>query len=110
MLEEGEFCAVTVLGIQVGTNLFEVRNGNGCYGNICPDDTVNLNGFIAYANGAGSCLVTRVPDGAPSVSRSDRCAGPNSNNDASSHTYACPYAVTHCHTCTHSNTSAHPCL
>ena len=75
-LEEGEFCGVTVPGAQVGTNLFEVRNGNGCYGNICAGETLNLNDFIAYANIDGSWLVTRVPDGSPSASRSGGVPAP----------------------------------
>ena len=69
-LEESEFCSVPAPAIQGGTNLFEVRNGNGCYGNICAGDTVNLNDFVAYASHDGSWLVMRVPDGAPSASRS----------------------------------------
>ena len=65
-LEEGDSCAVTIPGLQVGTDLFEVRNGEGCYVNICAGDTLDLNDFIAYANLDGSWIVTRVPGSAPS--------------------------------------------
>ncbi|MCY4583490.1 MAG: hypothetical protein OXE50_11955 [Chloroflexi bacterium] len=46
-LEEGESCTVDIPGVNVGTNLFEVRNSQGCYGNICADGRLDLNGFIA---------------------------------------------------------------
>ena len=61
-LDEGDFCTVVIPGVQGGSNLFEVRNGSGCYGDICADESTNLNGFIAYARN-GAWLITRVPDG-----------------------------------------------
>ena len=70
-LNEGAFCSVVIPGPQVGADLFEVRNGSGCYGDICDGDTVNLNGFIAYAIRDGSWLITRVPDGTSGGSGSD---------------------------------------
>ena len=61
-LDEGDFCTVVIPGVQGGSNRFEVRNGSGCYGDICADESTNLNGFIAYARN-GAWLITRVPDG-----------------------------------------------
>ena len=66
-LEEGDSCTVAVPGLQGATNVFQVRNGEGCYGNICAGDTLNLNGFIASANPNSSWLVTRIPGSAPSL-------------------------------------------
>ena len=65
-LEPGEFCAVVMPGVRgkvnlIETRLFEVRNGRGCYGDICSDDIVNLDGFIASPERAGSWSVTSLP-------------------------------------------------
>ena len=65
-LEPGEFCSVIILDVQAGDDLFEVRDGSGCYGSLCADDSMNLNGFLAYANRDGSWIITRVPDGSSS--------------------------------------------
>lgn len=62
----GDSCSVTIPGLQVGTNLFEVRDGMGCYGNICSGRTMNLSGFQAYIESGGRWLITRVPDGSSS--------------------------------------------
>ena len=61
-LDPGGYCSVVVPGIQTGTDMFEVRNGNGCYGDICSNESLILGDFIAYANSDGSWLITRVPD------------------------------------------------
>ncbi len=60
-LEEGDFCTVTITSIDVGTDRFEVRNGEGCFGEICEDESTILDEFIAYANRDGSWRITRAP-------------------------------------------------
>ena len=59
-LDPGESCSVVTPGVQAG--MFQVRNGSGCYGDICSNESIILSEFIAYANVDGSWLVTRVPD------------------------------------------------
>ena len=48
-LSPGQFCAVDIPGVSVGSNRFEVRSdGRGCYGaSICAGNSLNLNGFRA---------------------------------------------------------------
>ncbi len=70
-LREGEHCTVSIPGISVGTNQFEVRNGMGCYGGVCSGNAVNLNGFTAGSNGDGSWTINGLPsagaDSTPTV-------------------------------------------
>ena len=63
-LESGEFCTVVIPGSQAGNDIFEVRNGRGCYGDVCTDNLINRNGFFADGIGrVGSWTIVRVPDG-----------------------------------------------
>ena len=60
-LSEGEYCTVTIPGINVGTDRFEVRSGQGCFGGICSGRRLSLTGFTASKNSDGTWTVTNVP-------------------------------------------------
>ena len=74
-LDEGDFCTVVIPGVQGGSNRFEVRNGSGCYGDICADESTNLNGFVAYASD-GAWLIHGVPRGTSRVTGADPTVTP----------------------------------
>ena len=58
---EGDHCTVSIPGVNVGTDRFEIREGSGCYGNICSATGLRLNDFIATKNPDGSWTIERVP-------------------------------------------------
>ena len=60
-LREGEYCTISIPGLNVGTDRFEVRDGRGCYGGICTGNAVNLSGFSARNNGDGTWIITGLP-------------------------------------------------
>ena len=74
-LEEGESCSVDIPGVGAGTDLFAVRNGSGCYGDICADDRLDLNGFFASVFG-WLWSIDKVPDGSVPAQRSNATATP----------------------------------
>ena len=74
-LEEGESCSVDIPGVGAGTDLFVVRNGSGCYGDICADDRLDLNGFFASVFG-WLWSIDKVPDGSVPAQRSNVTATP----------------------------------
>lgn len=51
-LQSGDYCTISIPGISVGTDRFEIRGASGCYGGICSGASVNLNGFRASRSGA----------------------------------------------------------
>ena len=51
-LSQGDYCTVSIPGLHVGTDRFENRGGNGCYGGICSGRSVNLSGFRASKSGS----------------------------------------------------------
>ena len=62
-LAAGDSCSVVIPGVDATDGLFEVRGGEGCYGDTCSDDVLVLNGFFAnLVPHSGSWLITRVPD------------------------------------------------
>ncbi len=74
-LEEGESCSVDIPGVGAGTDLFVVRNGSGCYGDICADDRLDLNGFFASVFG-WLWSIDKVPDGSVPAQRSNATGTP----------------------------------
>ena len=46
-MDPGDSCTVTG---QTGPSIFEVRDGEACYGDICGEDSIALEEFLAYAN------------------------------------------------------------
>ncbi len=75
-LEEGESCSVDIPGVGAGTGQFVVRNGSGCYGDICADDRLDLNGFFASVFG-WLWSIDKVPDGSVPAQRSNVTATPS---------------------------------
>ena len=61
-MNPGDSC--TVAG-QTGPSIFEVRDGEACYGDICGEESIALEEFLAYANFDGSWFINRLPEGAP---------------------------------------------
>ena len=64
-LGPGDHCTVDIPNISAGTNRFEVRSdGTGCYGFICSDNAMDLNGFKA-SRMAGTLRwrIDAVPEG-----------------------------------------------
>ena len=67
VMPEGDYCTVSIPGMNVGTDRFEIRDGSGCYGNICSGNRIHLNDFIASKNSDGSWTVERVPGTIPTA-------------------------------------------
>ena len=65
VMREGDYCTVSIPGVNVGTDRFEIRDGSGCYGNICSGTGMRLNDFIASKNSDGSWTIERVPGTMP---------------------------------------------
>ena len=61
VMREGDSCTVSIPRVSVGTDRFEIREGSGCYGNICGGTGLRLNDFIATKNPDGSWTIERVP-------------------------------------------------
>ena len=70
-MNEGDHYTVDIPSVNVGTNGFEIRNGQGCYGNICSGNAVNLNGFGASRNPNGSWTIHSVPSAAAALRETD---------------------------------------
>ena len=60
-LKQGQSCSVNIPGLDAGTNLFEVRDGMGCYGDTCAADSLNLSGFLAQPNFDGGWRIVNLP-------------------------------------------------
>ena len=58
---EGDYCTVSIPGVSVGSDRFEIRKGSGCYGSICSATGLRLNDFVATKNPDGSWTIERVP-------------------------------------------------
>ena len=57
-MDPGDSC--TVDG-QTGPIIFEVGDGEACYGDICGEESIVLEQFLAYANFDGSWFINRLP-------------------------------------------------
>ena len=66
VMREGDYCTVSIPRVNVGTDRFEIRNGRGCYGNLCGGTGLTLNDFIAHKNSDESWTIDRVPEITPS--------------------------------------------
>ena len=64
-MNPGDSCTVNTPGGQTGPSIFEVRDGEACYGDICGEESIVLEEFLAYANFDGSWFINRLPEGAP---------------------------------------------
>ena len=64
-LDPGDYCTVDIPGVSLGANRFEVRSdGQGCYGSICADQRLSLNGFMASRTaGTSRWRIDAVPGG-----------------------------------------------
>ena len=62
---EGDSCSVDIPEIDIATNLFEVRDGRGCYGDICADDNLDLNGFVARWESFRGWSIVQPPSSGP---------------------------------------------
>ena len=60
-LNEGDYCTVNIPRVDLGTSRFEIRNGSGCFGNICSANSVTINDFSASKNSDGSWTINSVP-------------------------------------------------
>ena len=60
-LREGDYCTVNLPRVDLGTSRFEIRNGSGCFGNICSANSVTISDFSASKNADGSWTVNSVP-------------------------------------------------
>ena len=65
-LQPGDSCFVDAPGGQTGASIFEVRDGEACYGDICSEESIVQDEFLAYANFDDSWFINRLPDGTPS--------------------------------------------
>ena len=65
IMREGDYCTVSIPGVNFGSDRFEIRDGSGCYGNVCSGGGVRLNDFIASRNSDGSWTIERVPGDTP---------------------------------------------
>jgi len=65
IMREGDSCTLPISGVNVGSDMFEVRDGRGCYGNICSGNRLQLNAFIATKNRDGSWTIGAVPVSTP---------------------------------------------
>ena len=77
VMREGDYCTVSIPGMNVGTDRFEIRDGRGCYGNVCGGTGVRLNDFIASKNSNGSWTVERVPGTTPTAHPSSTATLPD---------------------------------
>ena len=66
VMREGDYCTVSIPRVNVGTERFEIRDGRGCYGNLCGGTGLTLNDFIAHKNSDESWTIERVPGITPS--------------------------------------------
>lgn len=62
--QPGDSCFVAAPGGQTGASIFEVRDGEACYGDICGEESIFLDEFLAYASRDGSWYINRLPEGA----------------------------------------------
>ena len=64
-LKKGDYCRVSIPGINARTDRFEIRNGQGCYGGICSGNDVTFNEFRVSKNSNGSWNIRSVPSDTP---------------------------------------------
>ena len=63
---EGKSCSVDIPEIDSATNLFEVRDGRGCYGDICEEYSLDLNGFaVRLALSHRGWSIVQLPSSGP---------------------------------------------
>ena len=80
-MNPGDSCTVNTPGGQTGPSIFEVRDGEACYGDICGEESIVLEEFLAYANFDGSWFINRLPEGAPGDAAATPSPAPTRETD-----------------------------
>ena len=65
-LSEGDACDVPGAKVLFGTDLFEIRGGQGCFGDVCISGSVRINEFAATQSGSTWTVVSAAGASPPS--------------------------------------------